>query len=83
MPKTAKSPDYESLGKMLVELHELGYTSAKKAYKQSFIKGLLSGFGAVIGGTILVALLLWTLSFFNEVPGVGRIVDTVQKSLQK
>lgn len=51
-------------------------------YKMSFIKGVLGGLGGVIGATIVVGLLLWTLSLFQDVPWVGRMVENAQKALQ-
>lgn len=72
--------DLEAIGQMLVSITETGYADSKRFYKMSFIKGVLAGFGGVLGATILVALLLWILSFFDTVPFVQQIVDTLQTS---
>ena len=70
MPKPKKPSQKkrdEQLGKMLVNIYESGYLDRNTAYKQTFFKGVLAGFGGVVGATIVVALLLWFLTFFNIV----------------
>lgn len=78
-----KSKDYENLGRMLTSIYETGYIDRNQSYKNSFIKGVLGGFGGVLGATIVVALLLWGLSFFNEVPLVGPFVNNVRHSIEQ
>lgn len=77
-----KAKQYEDLGRIVASVYETGYLDAAKSYRQSFIKGLFQGFGGVIGATILVALLIWILSFFNELPFIGRITEQVQDTIQ-
>ena len=79
--KPNKQKDYEQIGRMVASIYESGYIDKNKTYKMSFIKGLLGGFGGVVGATIVVALLLWGLSFFNEVPLIGPVVEKVQHTL--
>lgn len=78
---TSKNQDYEKLGKMLVEFHDLGFASKKSMYKMTFVKGILQGFGGVIGATLMVTLFLWILSLFGSVPIVGNLVETIRNSL--
>lgn len=81
MAKSHK-PEPAELGKMLVNIYETGYLDKNQAYKQSFIKGAIAGFGGVLGATILVALLLWVLSLFHRVPFVEDISKTIKQSSQ-
>ncbi len=81
MPKN-KKPTFEDLGKMLNNIYETGYIDHNQAYKYSFFKGLASGFGGVIGATIVVAILLWLLSAFKQVPFVGPFVDSIKQTVQ-
>ena len=37
----------------------------------AFIRGLVFGLATLIGGTILVTLLLWILSWFEVLPVIG------------
>lgn len=71
----------EEMGNMLVAIYESGYLDKKQAYKMSFIKGVLSGLGGAVGATIVLALLIWVLSLFQNVPLVGHFVDTVRHTV--
>lgn len=51
-------------------------------YKMNFVRGLFFAFGSVLGGTVLITLLLWLLSLFNELPVIGHFIDTVQRSIE-
>ncbi len=79
-PTTAK--DYEKLGRMLEAIFQTEYLERKVMYKMSFVKGLVTGLGGVLGATILVALLLWVLSFFNQIPLIGPIFDNLQNTIE-
>jgi hypothetical protein len=63
------------------EVYETGYFDKWRMYKYAFIKGIVSGFGGVIGATILIALFLWFLSFFDSVPIVDSFVKTIDNSI--
>jgi hypothetical protein len=81
-PSPNKTPaEYEKLGRMLENIYETGYIDQNQAYKHSFIKGLLGGLGGVIGATIVVALVIWLLSLFKEIPLVGPVVDSVRHTI--
>jgi hypothetical protein len=82
MAKKRSDKDYEQLGRMLENIYESGYIDRNQAYKTSFIKGLLSGVGGVLGATILIALLLWILTLFKQVPLVGPFFDRVRTTVQ-
>jgi hypothetical protein len=79
--KTPK--EYEDLGRAVASIFETGYLDKKQAYKTSFIKGLFGGLGGVIGATVLVALLLWILSLFGNVPLVGRFTDKINTTVEQ
>jgi len=68
---------YQELGKKLVNFYELGYTNKKHAISFSFFKGLAGGFGAFLGGTILIGLVLWILSLFDQIPFIESIRSTL------
>jgi len=79
---TKQTPDYEKLGRMLQSIYESGYIDQNAAYKMSFLKGVAAGFGGVIGATIVVALLLWILNFFDDIPLIGPFTEKVQDTVQ-
>ena len=67
---------------MLETLYETGYSSHRDMYKMSFIKGVVTGFGGVLGATLLVALVIWILSLFDTVPLIGPVIDNVQDTVK-
>jgi hypothetical protein len=81
--KRAKtSKEYEDLGRMLVNIYESGYKDANTTYKNSFLKGLMGGVGGVIGATVVIALLIWFLSLFDEVPLIGDFIDKITNTIE-
>lgn len=82
MTKSKTPKEYEQLGRVVNSIFETGYLDKKQAYKTSFIKGILSGVGGVIGATVIVALLLWVLSFFNNVPLVGKFSNKIKQTVE-
>lgn len=57
--------------------------SRKQVYLMNFFRGIFFGVGSVLGGTIVVAILVWVLSLLVDVPGgigdfIQYIVNTVQ-----
>ena len=59
--------------------------SRAEVYKMNFIRGIFFGFGSIMGGTILVALIVLILSWLADIPGgvgdfIQYVVDVVQSS---
>ena len=55
-----------------------------QVFFMNFIRGIYFGVGSVLGGTVVIALIIWLLSFLVDVPGgigdfVKYVVDIVQK----
>ncbi|HXH26363.1 MAG TPA: DUF5665 domain-containing protein [Candidatus Acidoferrum sp.] len=81
--RTKKETELLDLGIKVQALFDSGYVNRKQALWLAFLKGILSGFGAVIGGTIVVALVLWFLSSLQELPFIGPISNSLQTSIQQ
>ncbi len=75
------SKELEAIGQMLVTITETGYANNKRFYKMSFLKGVLAGFGGVLGATVLVALLLWLLSLLDSIPFLEEFVTKVTNTI--
>ena len=80
--KEQKSEDYEKLGRQIESMYDAVNPDRTKLYRTAFLKGIAQGVGGVIGATVIVALLIWLLSLFQEIPVLGHFVDSIQNSLQ-
>ena len=58
------------------------YNSTKKILFMSFLKGLASGLGWIIGATILVSLLTYILSQIEFIPILGDIVSQLIQEIE-
>lgn len=79
-----KTPEQEQieLGKKLQAFYDSGYIDRKQALGFSLLKGIAVGAGTVVGATVGVALLLWVLSLFSEIPFLGEITSKVQNTIE-
>jgi hypothetical protein len=59
------------------------YNSTKKILLISFLKGLASGLGWIIGATILVSLLTYMLSQIEFIPILGDIVSELIEEIEE
>lgn len=73
--------EYEELGRELWNIYESNYKNRKRAYWFTFTKGMVYGFGIFLGGTILVAFLLWSLNFFEQVPLISPVVEKINRAI--
>lgn len=69
--------------KQLEDFYETSYADLKKILTFSFLKGVMTGLGVFIGGTLVVALLLWILSQLGHLPFVGDISKAAEQSIQQ
>ena len=58
------------------------FNSTKKILFISFLKGLASGLGWIIGATILVSLLTYILSQIEFIPILGDIVSQLIQEIE-
>lgn len=56
--------------------------SRGEIYKMNFIRGIFFGLGSVIGGTVIIALVIWLMGFFVDIPGVGNSVEKLQNNIE-
>lgn len=89
MNKVAKRVKKENeLGARRAVLEDLFYdfhSSRKEVFAMNFVRGIFFGVGSVLGGTIVVALVVWLLSWLTDIPGgfgdfIQYIVNVVQGS---
>lgn len=79
--------DYEKLGRSIEAaliddyINWLGNT--KRQIWQSFVRGIFTGLGTVIGATIIVGLVVWILHLLGGVPVVGHWLQYTGNQIQK
>lgn len=66
---------------MLEELFNDFYIRRRNIYKMNFFRGIFFGLGSALGGTLVVALVLWILSLFVNFPFVGDLFRDAQNSI--
>lgn len=69
--------------KLIEELFNDFYRSRRHVYWINFVRGIFFGLGTIIGGTVIVAFLIWLLGqFAGWFPAIGeyikQIIDTMQ-----
>ncbi len=79
--------DYRALGKAVEKALVTDYSSfvdhKRSFYWMSFSRGLLAGFGGVIGATLVVAIVIWLLSIFGNLPVIGDFFNTTKETIQQ
>lgn len=75
--------DYEALGKQVAALYDHINPDRAGLYRTAFFKGVVTGLGGVIGATLVIVILVWVLSLFEQVPFVGPILENISDTIQK
>ena len=68
---------------VIEELFNDMYNDRRNIYLMNFVRGIFFGLGTFLGGTIIVAMVVWVLSFFVHFPVIGDQVQRAQDSLQQ
>ncbi len=67
---------------LLEELFNDFYDDRRNIYRMNFLRGIFFGLGSVLGGTVVIALIIWGLSLFVHFPGIGDAVQQAQSTLE-
>lgn len=59
------------------------YAHRRQVYAMNFVRGVFFGLGSALGGTLMVALVLWTLSFFVQLPLIGDYASDAKNTIQR
>jgi len=68
---------------LLEELFEDFHTNRVQIYWMNFTRGIFFGFGTLLGGTVLVALVLWLLGQLALLPYVGDYIRGVIEAINQ
>lgn len=59
------------------------HSSRAQVYKVNFFRGIFFGLGSVLGGTIVVALIVWLLATVGQtIPPLQDALDGVSKAIE-
>ncbi len=75
--------NHEDIAKALEILFATDYISKKKLYLHNFLRGIVFSAGGVIGATLIIAVLIWILSVFDNIPVVGPLFEGTRESIQQ
>jgi len=81
--KKAEEQRRIEFAKQIETLYEASYASRKKIFGFAVLKGVGTGLGVFLGGTLVVAILLWVLSLGSHIPFVGKISQSAEQSIQQ
>lgn len=81
--KVKKDTEVSARRALLEQLFYDFHTSRAQIYWMNFFRGIFFGVGTLVGGTLVVALIVWILSLLADVPGgfgdfIQYIVETVE-----
>ena len=57
------------------------YTARHKVYKMNFVRGIFFGLGSALGGTIVVAIVIWIVALFVDLPLIGNYFKNAEHVL--
>lgn len=80
--KVARDQQMNARRAIIEEMFNDMYDDRRNIYVMNFFRGIFLGLGTALGGTIVVALIVWTLSLFVNFPVIGERAEKVQSSLQ-
>jgi len=75
--------NHDEIAKALEILFATDYIDKKKLYVSNFIRGMVFSAGGIIGATIVIALLIWVLSLFDNIPLVGPLFENTRETIQQ
>ena len=78
-----KKNETEAQRIVLEELFNDLYRNRVRIYKVNFVRGILFGAGSALGGTLVIALIVWTLSLFVHLPVIGELFQNAQHSIEQ
>jgi hypothetical protein len=80
--KLARNEHTNARRALVEELFNDMYRDRHKIYVMNFFRGIFFGLGSAIGGTIVLAFIVWVFSLFVNIPLIGQSFQQAQNSIQ-
>ena len=77
------SNEKDARHQLLEELFEDFHSNRVQIYWMNFTRGIFFGFGTLLGGTVLVALLLWLLGQLSLLPYIGDYIRGIVEAINQ
>jgi hypothetical protein len=59
------------------------HKSRRQVYLMNFFRGVSFGVGSILGGTVVVAVLIWLLNLLVDIPGgIGQFIQYIVNTVQ-
>lgn len=68
---------------LLQDVFQDFYRNRRQIYKMNFVRGIFFGLGSVLGGTVVIAVLIWILSWFVDFPLIGQYFKELMHTVQQ
>lgn len=80
--KQRDNRELDARRQLLEDLFNDLYVCRRKVYWMNFVRGICLGFGTLLGGTVVVALIIWLLSLFASTPVIGDYIKAIITAIQ-
>jgi hypothetical protein len=80
--KVAENNERGARRQLIEELFYDFHKSRANVYWMNFSRGIFFGFGTILGGTVVVALLVWLLGQFVGFPVIGEYIKQIVEAIQ-
>lgn len=68
---------------MLEEAFNDLYRHRRRIYMVNLFRGIFFGAGSALGGTLVIAVIVWMLSWFVNFPLIGQYFEDIKGSIQQ
>lgn len=77
--KAKNNAEREARRQVIEELFYDFNANRHRVYLTNFTRGIFFGFGTVLGGTVVVAVIVWILAqFAGWFPAINQIINAIQ-----
>lgn len=74
--------NHDDIAKALEILFATDYINKKKLYVSNFLRGMAFSAGGIIGATLVIGILIWILSIFDNIPIIGPLFESTRQTIE-